>query len=422
MQSLRERADELWNGVHRTTEPAHHPFIALDQIEEVGPGVAFYKGFVNLAVVRTDAGAVLIDTGSFLPPAQRKQFRAVRTWSTERIHTAIYTHGHADHAYGMPPFLAEATEKRWPAPDIVGHEMVRPRMQRYIETAGYNSIINSRQFAAPVQWPTDPVYPTTTYATRTDLDIGGRTLELRHARGETDDHTWVYLPDARVLYTGDLFIWASPNAGNPQKVQRFAIEWAQALREMAALGPEVLLPGHGLPVFGAERVHTALVETADYLEHIHRVTLAGLNSGATVYDIVGALEIPERLRDRPYLQPVYDEPEFVARNVVRCYGGWYSGVPSELKPAHPREQAREIVRLAGGVAPLLERAGALLAAGDMRLASHLVDWAVAAEPDSKEAHAVRAAVYEARTAAESSTMSKGIFGDAARVSRAKLGA
>jgi alkyl sulfatase BDS1-like metallo-beta-lactamase superfamily hydrolase len=344
----------------------------------------------------------------------------VRKWSAERIHTAVYTHGHADHAYGMPPFLAEAAEKRWPATEIVAHEAVRPRMLRYIETAGYNSIINSRQFAAPVEWPTDPVFPTVEYATRTDLDVGGRRLELHHARGETDDHTWVYLPDARVLYTGDLFIWASPNAGNPQKVQRFAWEWAQALRKMAALSPEVLLPGHGLPVFGAERVRTALVDTADYLEHIHRAALAGLNAGATVYDIIAALEIPARLRDRPYLQPVYDEPEFVVRNVVRCYGGWYSGVPSELKPAHPREQAREIVRLAGGVAPLLERARALLAAGDLRMAAHLVDWAAEVAPTSSEVHELRATVYEARVAVEPSTMSKGIFGDAARNSRQKL--
>ena len=54
-----------------------------------------------------------------------------------------------------------------------------------------------------------------------------------------------------MLCCGDLFIWASPNAGNPQKVQRYPLEWADALRQMLALydgpgrRPEVLLPVTG---------------------------------------------------------------------------------------------------------------------------------------------------------------------------------
>ena len=63
-----------------------------------------------------------------------------------------------------------------------------------------------------------------------------------------DDHLWAYVPEAKTLYTGDLFIWASPNCGNPQKVQRYPRDWAQALRKMAALDAEILLPGHGPPI------------------------------------------------------------------------------------------------------------------------------------------------------------------------------
>ena len=95
---------------------------------------------------------------------------------------------------------------------------------------------------------------------RLDLDVGGDTLELHHAAGETDDHTWVWVPERtdavhrRPLHLG------SPNGGNPQKVQRYPGEWAAALRTMAALGAEMLLPGHGLPIVGADRVRQALDE------------------------------------------------------------------------------------------------------------------------------------------------------------------
>jgi len=76
----------------------------------------------------------------------------------------------------------------------------------------------------------------------------------------------VWVPGRRVLCTGDLFIWASPNCGNPQKVQRYPKEWAVALRTMAELDAAVLLPGHGLPIVGADRVQEALTTTAALLE------------------------------------------------------------------------------------------------------------------------------------------------------------
>jgi hypothetical protein len=46
-------------------------------------------------------------------------------------------------------------------------------------------------------------------------------MELNHCRGETDDATWTWIAERGLLATGDLFIWAVPNSGNPQKVQRW---------------------------------------------------------------------------------------------------------------------------------------------------------------------------------------------------------
>ena len=419
MASLLERSDDLWTGKTSTRDAEHHPFAGEPRLEELARGVAFYKAFVNLTALTTDEGLVLVDTGSYHPRQHEPAFQAVRGWSADRLHTAIYTHGHVDHAYGLPPYLRELEERGWARPQIVGHEDLPPRLKRYVETAGWNSAINSRQFGVPIQWPTVSYPPTVTYRDRLDLRVGGRELRLCHARGETDDHTWVWIPDARVVCTGDLFIWAAPNAGNPQKVQRFAIDWAHALRAMAALDPEVLLPGHGLPIVGAERVRQALVDTADYLESLYRQTVELMNAGATVYDLIENVRVPAELAEKPYLQPVYDEPEFIVRNVYRCLGGWHTGVPSELKPAPRRALSSEIAELAGGVGPLLARARQHLEAGDLRLASHLVDWAAEAEPESVEAHEVRALVYSRRTLEEPSTMSRGVFGAAARESGEK---
>jgi alkyl sulfatase BDS1-like metallo-beta-lactamase superfamily hydrolase len=420
MPTLQELSDKLLDGRADPHDPSNHPFAPLDRVEEVAPGVGFYKAFVNVTALRTGDGLVLIDTGSFHPAQNARSFAGVRRYDAQRVHTAVYTHGHIDHAYGLPPFFREAETNAWARPEIVGHVDVAPRMRRYIETAGYNSIINSRQFSVPVDFPTSPDYPTFTYRDELRLRVGGREIELHHARGETDDHSWVFVPDARVLCTGDLFIWASPNAGNPQKVQRYASDWARALRTMAAREPQVLLPGHGLPIFGAERVREALLDTADYLDSLYRQTLDCLNQGLGIYDIIETVKPPPALAEKPYLQPIYDEPEFIVRNVVRCLGGWWSGVPSELKPAPRAQQAREIAEIAGGVGRLLERASKSLASGDLKMASHWVDWAADAEPESVEVHRLRAEVYKQRVDAETSTMSKGIFRAASLDSAKKL--
>ena len=132
---------------------------------------------------------------------------------------------------------------------------------------------------------------------------------------------------------------------------------------MDALAPEILLPGHGLPIVGGARVHQALSEGAELLETIVEQTLALMNEGAGLEDIVHNVSVPDELLQRPYLRPIYDEPEFVVRNIWRLYGGWYDGDPSHLKPASPAALAAELASLAGGAGRLAERAREELEAG-----------------------------------------------------------
>jgi alkyl sulfatase BDS1-like metallo-beta-lactamase superfamily hydrolase len=414
MGTVLDLADRLWKG--ETTTDDQHPWTPVGDIEEIAERTIFHRSFANVTAFDTDAGLVLVDTGAFFN--QARTFEAIRGWSKSRLDTAVYTHGHVDHVFGVPPFAEEAKERSWAPPRVVGHEAVARRFDRYILTAGYNSIINQRQFGAPVQWPTSYTYPDTTYDKSMILSIGGTRFELHHARGETDDHTWVWVPERRVLCPGDLIIWASPNAGNPQKVQRYCKEWAIALREMAGLNAKVLSPGHGIIVVGEDRVRQILSDTAEYLESLHDQTLHLMNQGATLDTILHTVRPPAHLEDRPYLQAVYDEPQYIVRNVWRYYGGWYDGNPAHVKPAPEAEQADEIAGLAGGVAALLERARTLAEEGDLRLACHVIEWAAAAAPEDRAMHELRARIYGQRAEEERALMTKNIFNAAVRESKA----
>ena len=397
-------ADKLWHGEADISE--FHPISYSGNLTEIADGVAFLPSFANVSLFSSGDGLTLIDTGS--PMFAGSNFEKIRAWSAVPVERAVYTHWHIDHVFGLGPFEKEAAGNGWPMPQVIAHQAVVDRFDRYRATAGYNAVINRRQFQVDsLQWPTDYRYPDLTYADETS--VGG--FELRHGKGETDDATWVWAPEHGILCCGDFFIWASPNAGNPQKVQRYPAEWADALRAMATLDASVMLPGHGLPVVGADRVRSVLEDSAELLEAIVDQALDMINAGATLNEVIHDVSAPAHLLERPYLQPIYDEPEFILRNVWRLYAGWYSGDPSELKPAPAAALASEIAALAGGAQRLAARAMEL---DDLRLASHLIELALAAAPDDEIVREANELIYSKRAESEASTMSRGIFSWAAR--------
>jgi len=402
-------------------------------LSEVGDGIAMIDGFSHVIALQTTDGIVQFDTS--LPVFARGAIAARRAWSADPVHTLVYTHGHVDHVGGASMLLDDATARNERRPDVVSHEGVPRRFARYDRTNGYNAWINFRQFgstgltgqdddAPPTFWDRW-VQPSVTFDDDLSLRVGDTDLVLHHGRGETDDHAWIWLSEHKAAVVGDFMIWVFPNAGNPQKVQRYPLEWAQTLRRIAAYEPELLLPAHGLPIEGASRIQTVLGDVAGVLELVVGETLRLMNDGAPLDEIIHSVRVPPEELAKPWLRPVYDEPEFVVRNVWRMYGGWYDGNPSRLKPAPDAAVAAETARLAGGVDVLVDRARVLSAAGDepsVRLACHLVEAAVLADPSSVDAHRARAEVYSARRATELSLMAKGIFGHAARTSQAMVDA
>jgi alkyl sulfatase BDS1-like metallo-beta-lactamase superfamily hydrolase len=417
MPDLRALADQLWNGDIDTT--THHPVtFTLPDAEEIAYGVLFYKGIASANTLDTGASLVMLDTGA--QNDTRRLHAAVRRWRpTAPLEAAVFSHHHVDHIFGVGPFEREAAERGWPAPRVYAHTLVGRNFDRYLKTLGWNTAINLRQFQLPpdrFRWPDAYRYPDVEFHDRLTFRSGRLTFELHHARGETEDAVWTWIPESKILAPGDLFIWATPNAGNPQKVQRYPGEWAAALRIMAALGAELMIPGHGLPLFGADRIRTALTDTAELLESIESQVLALMNSGATLDRVIHQVRPPGHLLEKPYLRPVYDHPEFIARNVWRLYGGWHDGEPDNLLPAPRSEQAREWVALAGGLGRVLDRAATLAADGNVRLACHLIEFAVLAEPDSAEVHKLRQSIYEARSREQVSSMARNILNHAALAS------
>jgi glyoxylase-like metal-dependent hydrolase (beta-lactamase superfamily II) len=131
----------------------------------------------------------------------------------------VFSHHHIDHVFGLGPFEQEAESQPWATPVVYAHRAVAANFRRYERTVGWNTAINLRQFGRRVSgfsFPDHYRYPDVSYEGSMTFEQGGVRFELFHGLGETDDATWTWMPELKMLHPGDLFIWALPNAGNPQ--------------------------------------------------------------------------------------------------------------------------------------------------------------------------------------------------------------
>lgn len=398
--------ERLWDGsamMEEWTAAVSHGAITHVAENIITVHTTYFCGSVT--AIRTSEGLILIDTAK--PDTAKRTLDVVRSWDNSQIHTVIFTHGHIDHTSGITVIDAEADARGVSRPRIIAHRNVKRRMERYEASHGFNSIVQGQQFNMPgYVYPIGQRCPDEVYDDTLSLSIGGERIDLFHGRGETDDATFVWLPERRVLMSGDFVIWVFPNAGNPRKVQRYATEWAVALRQMEQLKPATLIPGHGPVVFGEERAAQMLADGAEALEHLVRETLALMNNGATLDDVLQSVKMPADVLAKPYLLPKYDDPEFLVRGIYHFYAGWFDGNPAHLKSAPASDLASELAGLVGGASKLAERAAALSEAGQPRLAVQLVEFASAAAPDNQGIQAARAAVLRKCIDGESSLMGK----------------
>ncbi|NDH37550.1 MAG: MBL fold metallo-hydrolase [Acidimicrobiia bacterium] len=369
---------------------------------ELDNGLAYVESFSHSVVMRGGDGLACFDASS--AGSGKQVVDAMRTWSTLPVSHLVYTHGHADHVGGSGAFVADAAARGAKRPHVVGHAKVLDRMQRYEDTSDWNVLINRRQFggirsemSAPMNsmhdrarfLPTDTAKPDETFDDRLDVRLGDQVVQLHHARGETDDHLWGWVPQKKWMFTGDFVIWN-----------------------------ELLVPAHGLPIRGKKRIASVLGDIAGALEALVQQVLEMMNAGETLDSIIHTVKVPAEVLAKPYLRPLYDEPEFVVRGIWRLYGGWWDGAASRLKPAPDSVLGTEIASLAGGADVLIARAKGLAEDGDLRLACHLADFAAWAAPNDPTIHTRRAEIYNKRRDVELSLMSKGIFKAAARESEA----
>ncbi len=383
-------------------------------IEPQGPGMWLIRfPYVNVAVIETRDSLVLFDSGYASIGHVLKD--VLPTLSKKPLKTIILSHTHVDHSYG-----ARALVQQTPRPTVIASAEMLDAIETDLRLGGSIGRYNNQPLALQPTDKSHVVVPDVTFKGRKTFRIGGEDFVLIHAPGETEDQIWMWIPGRKTIVTADYVQGFLPNAGNGKRMQRYVEDWSAAMREMAALKPERMLPMHGAAVSGTPQITQMLTTYSDALDHIVDQTIARLNAGDRKDAIAASIHWPEKFAKNPLLDPQYNRPEDIARMVMKRWTGWWDDVPSHFAAMPFEAEAREAVALAGGVEAIDARARALLPVNS-KLAARLADWAYFAAPDSPKALRLAIDVYLARLSEPDMPVQEGlIYFDMAARARARL--
>ena len=343
-------------------EPEDAKFFWAGGPVEVAERTYFASAFSGVTAFETDEGIVLVDSG--LRRLSPMIAAMIRQRTKAPIHTAIFTQGHVDHAFG----LEAPSSSRWDrSPPRVHRASGDARALRALPRGprAYNKAINARQFGATrstrratprTRTTTDTFGTPAIAADRSLRPIGDRSRSGRACASRCITAAvkpmitrWVYLPGPpRPLYGRPLHLGrrrtratlrrcSAIRGSGPADCDRWRISRARSP-----------LSRSRRPEDRRARAHREDAPRDGRVSRGHRRRRPSRHSTtARRRTWTSCTTSPSPVSDSPWLQCVYDDAEFIVRNVIRFFGGWYSGRPSELKPP-PRDATRVRDRCARG--------------------------------------------------------------------------
>jgi cyclase len=210
----------------------------LFTLKQVGPNVwaAISNRAANTGFVIGDDGVVVIDTtasveadGDFSPEHGKQLLAAIRKMTNLPVKFVINTHYHFDHVAANTVFVdAGAT--------VLAHRNVRDWIHSENLRLFGNDIEPQHKRFIDALLP-----PAATYDQAVDLWLGSREIRIRSFPGHTGSDSVVLIPDAKVVFAGDLF-WRNML---PNMIDASTKPWIASLETLATNAGYVFVPGHG---------------------------------------------------------------------------------------------------------------------------------------------------------------------------------
>jgi alkyl sulfatase BDS1-like metallo-beta-lactamase superfamily hydrolase len=355
-----------------------------DEATAINSYIYISKDMGDSILITTPGGDVVVNTG--LPgagPKHRKRFSAV---SENPIRHIILTQCHANQfggaqamrdpeteiiAQGRYPecrqywkwlheFYANRSNKLWGS--VLGKD--RSELKGKIEEAKLDILFDDSHC----------------------FELGGRQFELYATPGgESLDSLVIWLPQDKIAIVGNLFGPIFGHIPNLYTLRgdkiRSAIRYIESIERVKALNPVMVITGHQV-IVGIEEIQGSITKLSDAVGYLHEKTIEGMNAGRDVQTLMRDITLPEHLQ----VGQGHGKVPWCIRAIWEEYAGWFHYDSTTSLYDVPRSSvAGDIVELAGGVDHITARAQQYISSHEPLKAIHLIDIALASEPENSAA-------------------------------------
>ncbi|WP_041770394.1 alkyl/aryl-sulfatase [Metapseudomonas resinovorans] len=392
-------------------ELAEHTRHFSEKVYKIADNVYSAVGWnlANSVMIEAPEGLIIVDTGESAEQS-RKVLTEFRKISDKPIKAIVYTHFHPDHINGVKGFVSEEQVKSG-------------EVQIYAQETLLDNVVTQGALVGPIlgmrsgysfgvalpdadkkdmnaglgplahEGKSTFIAPTITFKDKLDTTIAGLPIQFLHVPSEAPDEIVLYLPDNRVLISAE--VTQGPTLPNIHTLRgtkfRDPVVWVASLDKLRAFQADYMVPLHGQPVSGKDKVEEVLRMTRDAIAYVHDQTVRWMNKGLTPDELVEKVQLPPHLAGyTPYLREYYGTVKHSVRQIYQGYLGWFQGDPVDLDPTPPVEKATRLVEMMGGREKVLLAAGNAYLKGDYQWAAELAGYAIRIDHDDKLAREIKA--------------------------------